>query len=108
MWKVLYLEEAVKDLKKLDGSQKISVRKAINKVSENPVSIFEGGYGKPLGNKGGNNLTGLLKIKLKSSGIRITYLVRKIENEMTIIVIGFREDSAVYKEAKQRMEKHGL
>lgn len=55
-----FLEEAEKDLKKLDHSVQIQVLKGISKVSQNPLSAEEGGYGKPLGNKSGTNLTNLL------------------------------------------------
>lgn len=44
-WKLSYLPEAAKDLKILDGSQRVLVAKAINKVLENPLPDFEGGYG---------------------------------------------------------------
>ena len=36
-------------------------------VSQNPVSIYQGGYGKPLGNKDGADLTGLLKLNFVES-----------------------------------------
>ena len=68
-WTLKYLPEAVKDLKGLSGNQRIVVAKAIDKVLENPLPVQEGGYGKPLGNKNGNDLSGFLKIKLKSAGI---------------------------------------
>ena len=44
-WDVVYLEEARKDLASLDGSQAKLVRKAIQKVSGNPLPDSEGGYG---------------------------------------------------------------
>lgn len=44
-WNVKYLPEALEDLKKLDGNQKILVRKAIQKVCQNPLPAAEGGYG---------------------------------------------------------------
>lgn len=65
-WNVKYLPEALDDLRKLDGSQKILIRKAIQKVCQNPLPETEGGYGKLLGNKGSNNLSGFLKIKLRT------------------------------------------
>lgn len=102
-WNVKYLPEAEEDLRKLDGSPRKIVRKAIKKVSENPLPVSEGGYGKPLGNKGGNNLTGLLKIKLRSAGIRIVYQIVREDKDMYIIVIGVREDDEVYDIAKQRI-----
>lgn len=107
-WTVKYLPEAVKDLRNLDGSPRKLVRKAIDKVSENPLPASEGGLGKPLGNKGDNNLTGLLKIKLRSAGIRIVYKIIRQDNDMIIIVIGAREDDEVYDIAKQRAAKHNL
>lgn len=107
-WTVKYLPEAVKDLRKLDGRPRKLVRKAIDKVSENPLPVSEGGLGKPLGNKGDSNLTGLLKIKLRSAGIRIVYKVIRQDNDMIIIVIGARKDDEVYDIAKQRATKHNL
>lgn len=101
-WEVLYLPEAENDLKKLDGSQRILVLKAIKKVRNNPLPQSEGGYGKPLRNKGGRNLTSLLKIKLKASGIRIVYSIKRQAEQMFIIVIGIREDEEVYNIAESR------
>ena len=74
-WQIEYLEEAKKDLKKLDRSTQIIVLKGIDKVSENPLPAQQGGYGKPLGNKSGTNLTNLLKIKFRDIGIRVVYKV---------------------------------
>lgn len=107
-WTLRYLPEAVKDLKGLSGNQRIMVVKAIEKVLENPLPAQEGGYGKPLGNKNGNDLSGFLKIKLKSAGIRIVYKVIKTETEMLVVVIGARADDEVYQMAGHRVEKHGL
>ncbi|TEB10766.1 type II toxin-antitoxin system RelE family toxin [Pelotomaculum propionicicum] len=64
MWKVEYLRNALEDIKQLDRAQRVQFIKAINKVSGNPLPQAEGGYGKPLGNKGGTNLAGYFKIKL--------------------------------------------
>lgn len=66
-----YLPEAEKDLKNPDGSQRILVLKAIKKVQQNPLSVEENGYGRPLGNHNSANLAGLLKIKLRASGLRM-------------------------------------
>ena len=101
-WEILFLPEAVDDLKALDGSQRKLVRKAINKVSQNPLPESEGGYGKTLGNKHGSNLSGLLKIKLRDAGIRIVYALKRTEHGMLIVVIGARADDEVYKIAEKR------
>jgi len=44
----------------------------IKKVSKNPLPNPDG-YGKPLGNKGGYNLTGFFKIKYRDIGIGVVY-----------------------------------
>ena len=46
---VEFLDEALNDLRKLDGSVKVQVLKGIRKVSQNPLPTNQGGYGKPLG-----------------------------------------------------------
>ena len=107
-WSLRYLPEAVRDLKSLSGNQRIMVAKAIDKVLENPLPSHEGGYGKPLGNKNGSDLSGLLKIKLKSAGIRVVYKIYRTETEMLVVVIGARADDEVYDTAGHRAKKHGL
>lgn len=107
-WKLTFLPEAQRDLKNLAGNQQILVVKAMEKVRQNPVSVYEGGYGKPLGNKRGNDLTGLLKIKLRSAGIRVVYKLIQTETEMLVVVIGTRADDEVYETAQHRVQKHEL
>lgn len=107
-WSIEFLEEAAKDMKKLDHSVQIQVLKGITKVSKNPLPVEEGGYGKPLGNKSGINLTNLLKIKFRDLGIRVVYKVERVDGVMKIIVVSARTDEQVYKEAAKRREKHDL
>lgn len=102
-WKILYIKEAKKDLKKLREPILSHVRTAIEKVSQNPLPFTEGGYGKPLGNKHGSNLTGLFKVKLRGDGIRIVYRLERTEHEMTVVIISVRDDNAVYSEAAKRI-----
>lgn len=108
MWGIEFLEEAEKDMKKLDHSAQVQVLKGIRKVSQNPLSVEESGYGKPLGNKIGINLTNLMKIKFRDIGIRVVYKIERIEGIMKIIVISARTDEQVYKEAAKRREKYDL
>ena len=107
-WNVKYLPEALDDFRKLDGSQKILVRKAIQKVCQNPLPETEGGYGKLLGNKSSTNLTGFLKIKLRGAGLRIVYQLIRQGDYMLVIVIGVREDEEVYEIAQKRISKHNV
>ncbi len=108
IWKIIYLEEAKKDLKKLDHSVRIQVLKGIDKVSQNPLPKEQGGYGKSLGNKNGINLTNLLKIKFRDLGIRVVYKIEYTETTMRIIIISARTDDQVYREAMKRREKNDL
>ena len=101
-WGIHYTDEARADLRDLDGSQRKTVIKAIAKVSQNPLPASEGGYGKPLGNKHGNDLTGLCKIKLLKEGIRVVYALVRTETAMKVIVIAARSDDEVYEIAAQR------
>ncbi len=103
-WEVLYTDEAKKDLSDLDGSQRKAVFKAIQKVSQNPLPASEGGYGKPLGSRHGNDLTGLCKIKLLKDGIRVVYTLIRTDTVMKIIVVAARADDEVYQIAAKRSE----
>lgn len=107
-WSVKYLPEALDDLRRLDGSQKLLVRKAIHKVSQNPLPESEGGYGKPLGNKNNSQLAGFLKIKLRNAGLRIVYQLVQQDDALLVIIIGARADDEVYALANTRIKKHGL
>lgn len=107
-WEVVYLPEALNDLRSLDGSQRLLVKKAIEKLKMNPLPETEGGYGKWLSNKSGRNLSGFLKIKLRGPGLRIVYQLLRIEGYVLIVVIGAREDSEVYDLAYNRIKQHDL
>ncbi len=107
-WTVVYLPEAAKDVAVLSRNQQISVKKAIDKVQQNPLPQSEGGYGKPLGNKNGMNLSNLLKIKLRGEGIRVVYKLYCTDEQMLIIVVGVRDDAEVYRTAHQRRIRHEL
>jgi len=107
-WNVEYLPETLYDFHQLDGSQRILIRKAIAKVSQNPLPKEEGGFGIPLGNKNGRNLTGFLKIKLLKAGLRIVYKLIRTNDSMLIVVIGARADEEVYNLATARAKKRDL
>lgn len=104
-WQIVLNDEAKADIRSLDGSQRAEVFRSIKKVSQNPLPNTEGGYGKPLGSKDGNNLTGCFKIKLRRLGIRIIYLLRRTEHSMEILVVGVRAESEVYSIAAYRMDR---
>ncbi len=107
-WKLRFLPEVRKDFRKLDGSQKQHVSKAIDRTLINPLPHSEGGYGIELGHKGGINLTNCLEIKLRGEGLRVIYKLIQTETEMLVIIVGLREDEEVYNEANERITQHGL
>lgn len=105
-WKIKISDEAKKDYKKLNNSIKKQVLAGIIKVSKAPLPSPHG-YGKPLGNKNGNNLTGFFKIKYRGIGIRVVYTLIVDELIMNIIVISERDDSFCYDLAAKLYEKYG-
>ena len=106
--KPVYLSDSAKDLKNFAGNHRLMAVKAIGKVLQNPLPVTEGGYGKPLGNKQGNDLAGFLKIKLRDVGMRVVYKLIRTETEMLVVVIGARADDEVYETAQHRAKKNHL
>lgn len=107
-YQINFIPEALTDMQKLDHSVLPQILKGIRKVSRNPVSIYQGGYGKPLGNKEGADLAGLYKIKFRGIGIRVVYSVEEHDGIMYIIVVSVRADNQVYLEAAKRRIRHDL
>jgi mRNA interferase RelE/StbE len=105
-WNICISEEAKNDFRKIDGSVKGQVLAGIIKVSESPLPS-PNGYGKPLGNKRGNNLTGFFKIKYRGIGIRVVYTLVIDKMIMNIIVISQRDDNFCYDIATKLYEKYG-
>ena len=101
-YRIKYSPEAKKDIENFNNAQKDQIDNAILRVSKNPLPQNEGGYGKPLGNKQGRNLTGLCKIKLMKLGIRVVYQLIRTDKIMEIIVIAVRSDDEVYDIAASR------
>jgi mRNA interferase RelE/StbE len=107
-WKLTYRPEAQDALAALDHSVLGQVFAGIEKVAQNPFPHNEGGYGEPLGNKQGANLTGLCKIKLRGIGLRVVYALRREGKHMTIVIVAAHEDAKVYREAARRRAAHNI
>ena len=100
--KVSFTLPALMDFTALPKNQQKIITRMIGRLMENPKPKDKGGYGIPLGNKGGNNLTGLLEGKLRGEGLRIIY--RLDENEaMEIMAVGVREDEKIYDIVAKRL-----
>ena len=105
-WKISIADEAIKDYRRLDGSVKKQVLAGIYKVAEAPLPS-PNGYGKPLGNKFGNNLTGFFKIKYRGIGIRVVYSLVINERIMNIVVVSERDDNYCYEQASRLYQIYG-
>lgn len=105
-WKVSISDEAKNEYHKLDGSIRKQVLAGIIKVSRAPLPS-PNGYGKPLGNKNGNNLTGFFKIKYRGIGIRVVYTLVPTKSIMNIVVISERDDNYCYELASKLYFKYG-
>ena len=105
-WNIRITDEARQDFQKLDGSIKKQGLAGIKKDSKAPLPSPHG-YGKPLGNKNGNNLTGFFKIKYKGIGIRVVYTLVVTEAIMNIVVISERDDNYCYELAMKLYQKYG-
>jgi len=99
-FEVVFIEEARKEYRKLDGSVKKLVKVAIAKMQERADEL-----GEDLTTKHGINLIGCRKIKFRNAGIRIVYRIVGDRAEIAeIITIGKREDNEVYKIAAKRLK----
>lgn len=107
-YKLIFLPEAIEDLKHIDASIRPQILKGIKKVLQNPEAKSLGGYGEPLANKSNIKLAGLYKIKFKGIGQRVVYALHKTNNEMIVIIISAREDFKVYNEAEKRRKENNL
>ncbi len=101
-WKIEYIKEAQRDLKRLDPYNRKLILKAIDKTAKRPLPPPDG-IGKPLGNHAGSKLSGYYKIKLRDLGYRVVYQLVRENDMMRIIVISIRDDEAIYKEAERRI-----
>ena len=105
-WNIRITDEAKKDYEKIEGSIRRQVLAGIIKVSKAPLPS-PNGYGKPLGNKNGNNLTGFFKIKYRGIGIRGVYTLVVDKMTMNIMVISQRDDNYCYDLVAKLYEKYG-
>jgi mRNA interferase RelE/StbE len=106
MWTIKLSQEAKKSLKNYDKPIQKQILAGIQKVSRNPLP-HPNGYGKPLGKKHGNNLTGFFKIKYRDIGIRVVYSLVLEVNIMNILIISERDDNYCYEMATRLYDKFG-
>ena len=105
-WGIRITDEAKKDFNKIEGSVRKQILAGIVKVSKAPLPS-PNGYGKPLGNKNGNNLSGFFKIKYRGIGIRVVYTLVIDKMVMNIVVISQRDDNYCYELVAKLYDKYG-
>ncbi|MDO3409096.1 addiction module toxin RelE [Saccharibacillus sp. CPCC 101409] len=96
MYEIEWTEYSKADYEDLDGSQKIFVDKAINRIKGRGMEAGESLHG---------NLSQCNKLKHKKMGLRIIF--REVEGTIQliqIVVIGKRDKKKVYKTAEERLK----
>lgn len=87
-----FLEEALKEWRKLDGSIREQFKEKLAERLTNPrvpAALLSGQKDR-------------YKIKLRSAGFRLVYEVRDRQLIVVVIAVGKRERNAVYKAAEKR------
>jgi len=101
MYKILFIPEAVKDYKDLDGSIKKSLNKKIDELENNPF------LGELLGSKFNIDLSGFYKIYVHGKKFRIVYRLINPENIEILEIwgIGKREKEEIYRKIGKRIKE---
>lgn len=87
---IRYMPEFVDDFNKYTDHDKKIIRAAIEKLSSNPVSVREGGYG----NVVSKNETGsVMCVKIIFTGIRIIYKLMNSADSMLLIFVSVSNDN---------------
>ena len=91
-YEIGFLEEALKEWRKLDGSIREQFKEKLAERLENPrvpAALLSGQKDR-------------YKIKLRSAGFRLVYEVRDRQLIVVVVAVGKRERNAVYKAAAKR------
>jgi mRNA interferase RelE/StbE len=91
-YELYFLDEALKEWRKLDPQTQAQFKKKLAERLQNPHV--------PAARLSGR--VSRYKIKLRSSGYRLVYEVQDAQVRVIVIAVGRRDNSAVYKAARQR------
>ena len=96
-YELSFFDEAEEDYQRLDGSQLVFVDKGLNRIRAKGMKAGAPCHG---------NLEGCNKLKNRKMGLRIVFRQDKGKiNIISIVAIGYRRRSKVYKEAFNRINK---
>lgn len=101
MARVTLTDDAVEDLRDLDGSARVMVLKALKKLENEPEK-----RGAPLGSRATGNLTGYRKLVVAERNLRVVFRVEESGDVVVVWVVAKRSDSYVYQLAASRLETH--
>ena len=99
MARVELTDDAIEDIRDLDGSARKIVLKALKKLEQEPDQ-----RGLPLGNNPRGNLTGLRKLVIGDRDYRAVYRVDDNGEVVIVIVVARRADQEVYDLAIARLQ----
>lgn len=94
-YKIKFTPASKKDYEKLDNSQKLQVRKSLQRIEE---------FGLDTGQSLKGKLADCKKMKHKKLGLRVIFKQSDLGIEIIeIVVIGKRDEKEVYREAEKRL-----
>ncbi len=100
-YQVEFTKESAKDLRRLDNSQRIQIRKSLVKLETLGMEAGQALHGALSG-----SLSGCRKLKHKRLGLRIVFRQKASGIEIIeIVVVGKRSDNEVYKIAQKLILK---
>jgi mRNA interferase RelE/StbE len=111
-YRVQLLDHAKQNFKDLDGSVRQPVAKQLRKPESSPQ------LGTPCENAGGIDLSGWLKLYLKTAGLRVIYAIIREptarepqttdeQGLVDVLAIGPRSDLSAYREAADELKRLG-
>lgn len=104
MARVTLTDDAIEDLKDLDGSSRVMVLKALRALKKLEVEPEK--RGAPLGSRATGNLTGYRKLAIAERTLRVVFRVEESGDVVVLWVVAKRSDSYVYQWAASRLETH--
>jgi len=101
--RVVLRDEALEDLRALDGAARVQVLKGLHELRTDPA--LRGG---PLGSRATGDLTGFRKLVVGDRTFRIVFRVEEDGTVAVVFVIAGRADDEVYRLAAARIARYAV